>query len=74
MPEHTPSVEARWLSENYGRLDDYRGEDLRDRWIAVVGEEVVDSDDDPAVLVERVGGQWPRGAALFARVLGDRLG
>jgi hypothetical protein len=56
-----------------GSLHDYGGRDLRDRWIAVVGSEIVDDDVDPVDLARRVTTRFGRGVALFASVVADRL-
>ncbi len=74
MPDHSWSLEARWLEEHYGGLSDYRGSDLRGSWIAVIEQSIVDRDEDPVVLAMRVTAEHGEGRALFATVVRGRLG
>ena len=57
MPEHTQSPEASYLTEVWQQLV----REYPDRWVAVSGYKVVDSDEDPVRLTGRV-----RSNALFA--------
>jgi hypothetical protein len=83
VPEHETSVEERWLWSNYTALDEYpfgfgppdfgwTAVDLRGRWIAVLGEQVIDHDPDPRALVERVSEELPDRNPLFAFVASDQ--
>ena len=74
MPEHEMSVEAAWLTRMYGELADHQGRNFSNSWIAVVGEEIVDSDTDPVALTVRVSESYGEGGALFASVRPGRLG
>ena len=73
VPEHSPSIEAIWLADHYADLADHDGVNLDGQWVAVVGQEVVDHDTDPAAFVERVNSNREQGTALFASIRSDRL-
>ncbi|WP_148590005.1 hypothetical protein [Streptomyces sp. WAC01526] len=68
-----PTVEAAWLSANYGSLREYQ-RDRQAHWVAVLGERVVDDGPDPEALVRRVTREFGPGQALFASVVAERLG
>jgi hypothetical protein len=59
---HEPSTEARWLQANWTR--DTLGQ-YEDRWIAVKGEGVIDSDTSIAELMERTSYRDPLYAFAF---------
>jgi hypothetical protein len=59
---HEPSTEARWLQANWTREALGRFED---RWIAVKGEEVIDSDTSITELMDRTSGHDPLYAFAF---------
>ncbi len=70
MGDHITSPEALWLAENYAGLEEYAG-----RWIAVIGNEVVDSSSDLVDLQRSLNDHGiSMEPCLFARVVVDRLG
>lgn len=70
MGEHTESPEAVWLVANYGTLEQHAGQ-----WIAVIGNQVVDTEVDLTDLQAKLRDRGiPTEPCLFARVVLDRLG